>query len=181
MFAISPCVLVVLLAGTDPAIKEFNEHVQKYMDLHKKIERSLPPLDKKESDPAKIVNHQKALSAAIRAARPEARRGDIFQRDVQPVFLMIIKEQLSSGKGATARAMILGDGNPKSPESPAKVDLSVNAEYPAKAPLSTVPPSVLLSLPRLPEGLEYRFVGRHLILYDGPANLIVDVLPDAIR
>ena len=86
MFAISPCVLVVLLAGTDPATKEFNEHVQKYMDLHKKIERSLPPLDKKESDPAKIVNHQKALSAAIRAARPEARRGDIFQRDVQPVF-----------------------------------------------------------------------------------------------
>jgi len=192
MFAVSSCVLVALLAGTapqrgepatkDPAIEEFNKQVKKYMDLHNKVEHSVPPIDKKrESDPARIVNHQKALSAAIGAARPEAARGDIFRPDVQPVFLKIIKKQLSSGKGPTARAMILGDGNPKSPESPAKVDLSVNAEYPAKAPLSTVPPSVLLSLPRLPDGLEYRFVGRHLILYDASANLIVDVLPNAIR
>jgi hypothetical protein len=47
--------------------------------------------------------------------------------------------------------------------------------------LSTMPPSLLLNLPKLPEGLEYRFVGRNLILYDSKANLIVDILRNAIR
>jgi hypothetical protein len=32
-------------------------------------------------------------------------------------------------------------------------------------------------LPRLPEELEYRFVGRDLILRDVKANLIVDFIP----
>ena len=191
MFAISRCLLMVLVAGTtpyyedldskNPALKEFNEHVQRYMDLHKKVEDSLPPADKKESDPAKIVAHQKTLRAAIGAARPKAAQGDIFTPQVQPIFRNIIKRELSSGRGATARAMILGEGNPRNDESPAKVDLRVNAEYPAKAPLSTVPPSVLLKLPPVPRGLEYRFVGRHLILFDSPANLIVDILRDAMR
>ena len=39
----------------------------------------------------------------------------------------------------TAREMILGEGNPKNPESKARVDLVVNAKYPPNAPLSTVP------------------------------------------
>mgnify|MGYP006375434595 CR=1 FL=1 len=36
-----------------------------------------------------------------------------------------------------------------------------------------------LALPPLPEGLEYRFVGRHLIIRDVAANIVVDVLRDA--
>jgi hypothetical protein len=41
-----------------------------------------------------------------------------------------------------------------------------------------MPPSLLLNLPELPKELEYRFVGRELVLRDSAANLIVDVLPD---
>jgi len=33
----------------------------------------------------------------------------------------------------------------------------------------------------LPDGIEFRFVGRHLILYDVRANTIIDRLPDAIE
>ena len=55
----------------------------------------------------------------------------------------------------------------------------VNAEYPLGAPRSTVPPSVLLTLPPLPACLHYRFVGRDLILVDSVAQLIVDFLPAA--
>ena len=40
-----------------------------------------------------------------------------------------------------------------------------------------MPPSILLNLPKLPEELEYRFVGPHLILHDVNANLIVDFIP----
>ena len=41
-----------------------------------------------------------------------------------------------------------------------------------------MPPSLLLNLPKLPKELEYRFVGRELILRDIAANLIVDVIPE---
>ena len=46
-------------------------------------------------------------------------------------------------------------------------------------PRSTVPPSVLLTLPPLPPSLHYRFVGRDLILVDSVAQLVVDLLPAA--
>jgi hypothetical protein len=167
---------------TDPAVKDFVERVQNYWNLHKKIEGTVPPINKKkEPDPAVIVDHERKLAAGIRAARPKAAEGDIFTPPVQKVLIETIKQELSSGTGATARAMILGEGNPKNPESAAKVDLVVNGIYPSSAPLSTVPPSVLLKLPKLPDGMEYRFVGRHLILYDSKANLIVDILRNAIR
>jgi hypothetical protein len=35
-----------------------------------------------------------------------------------------------------------------------------------------------MALPTLPKGVEFRFVGRNLILLDTQANLIVDVLPN---
>jgi len=47
-------------------------------------------------------------------------------------------------------------------------------------PVSTVTASVLASLPPLPRALEYRFLGRHLILIDVAARLIVDYLPDVL-
>jgi hypothetical protein len=165
-----------------PVIKDFNNRVQKYWDLHKKIESSAPEADKKkEPDPQAIIDHERGLAAGIRAARVHAAEGDVFTPPIQKVFVAAIRQSLSSGRGATARGMILGEGNPKNPESPARVDLVVNAKYPPNAPLSTVPPSVLLALPKLPEGLEYRFVGSHLILFDSKANLIVDILRRAIR
>ena len=39
---------------------------------------------------------------------------------------------------------------------------------------------LLASLPPLPEEIEYRFVGKHLILRDAKANLIIDYIPNAI-
>ena len=40
-------------------------------------------------------------------------------------------------------------------------------------------PSIVWRLPRLPEALEYRFVGRHLWLVDTRTGVVVDILPDA--
>src|SRR5262249_9405778 len=175
-------IFMVFASSTDePALKQFNDRVQKYLDIQKEVAGSLQPLSKKESDPALVVKHQRELASGIRAKRPDAAEGDIFVPALQPILLSIIKQGLASGTGKTARAMILGEGNPKSPESPAKVDLSVNAMYPSKAPASSVPPSLLLRLPHLPDGLEYRFVGRHLILRDAKADLIVDILRNAVR
>ena len=60
------------------------------------------------------------------------------------------------------------------------VPLTVNGRYPDTVPLSTVPPQVLQNLPTLPEDLEYRFVGRRLILLDTHAHTIADYMDRAL-
>jgi hypothetical protein len=54
------------------------------------------------------------------------------------------------------------------------------ADYPVDAPVSTMPAPVLLRMPQLPKELEYRFVGKSLVLRDTEANIIVDVIPGAV-
>jgi hypothetical protein len=58
----------------------------------------------------------------------------------------------------------------------------VNAVYPNVhgQPLQSAPPTLLANLPILPRGLEYRVAGRTLALRDTEANLVVDILPDAL-
>jgi len=43
-----------------------------------------------------------------------------------------------------------------------------------------VPPPVLLKMPQLPKELEYRFVGKNLVLLDSVANILVDFIPQAV-
>ena len=43
-----------------------------------------------------------------------------------------------------------------------------------------MPPDVLLALPTLPKDVEYRFAGKHLLLFDAKANIIVDFMLNAI-
>ena len=47
-------------------------------------------------------------------------------------------------------------------------------------PLTSVPPQVLQTLPKLTEDLEYRFIGDALILLDVHAHVIVDFIEDAM-
>ena len=192
VLAICGAVLVALLSGwtagyavaqvvqqDSTALQEFNTRVQTYVNLHKRIAASLPPIPQ-SSDPAVILKRQQDFASSMRAARANAAKGDVFIPGVRPVFLKIIKEELSGPSAAQARNLILGEGNPKSAESPATVVLKVNEPYPSTAPLSTVPPLLLLRLPKVPEQLDYRFVGRTLILRDTKANVIVDLLPEAV-
>ena len=56
----------------------------------------------------------------------------------------------------------------------------MNRIYPDLGPYTTVPPTLLMRLPPLPDMLAYRIVGRDLILLDITASLLVDFLPRAI-
>jgi len=93
----------------------------------------------------------------------------------------IIKQETTGEAGRKNRSMILGEGNPKGPEAETSPKIVIHGPYPSAAPLSTVPPSVLKRLPLLPESLQYRFIGRTLILWDTTGNFIVDFMADAIR
>jgi hypothetical protein len=63
---------------------------------------------------------------------------------------------------------------------PAGTKVQVNAEYPDGLPLVTIPPKLLKALPELPEDLEYRLVGRDLILLDVRSGVVVDMLPGVV-
>ena len=65
-------------------------------------------------------------------------------------------------------------------ENPVGITVKANQRYPDEVPISTMPPAVLKILPKMPEELEYRFVGRTLVIMDVHAHVIADFIPDAI-
>jgi hypothetical protein len=152
------------------ALRRFEDAVAEYARLHAD---QLARLGVPES-----VATQKALAEALAVRRAKAAPGDIFQPEVQPLFRRLIAEQLQGPDALDARQSIV-QGNPGHEKVSIPVVVRVNAEYPVGAARSTVPPSVLATLPPLPSSLHYRFVGRDLILVDSVAQLIVDFLPAA--
>jgi hypothetical protein len=158
-------------------IREFKQRIDRYMKMRDAVERKVPPL-KKNATPVEIDAHEEGLAAALRQARIGARAGEIFFPEIESIVRIIIAEETKGRSGASSRAAIR-EGNPKEEGGP-PIKLAVNARYPESAPLSVVPPELLLKLPELPKGLEYRFVGPHLILRDTGASLIVDYVLNAV-
>ncbi len=152
------------------ALRRFQEDVAEYAELHARL---VARLGTPES-----VAAQKALAHALAVSRAKARPGDIFRPESEPVFRRLIAEQLEGPDALDARRTLL-EGNPGDERPLVPVVLRVNGEYPIGAARSTVPPSVLLTLPPLPACLHYRFVGRELVLVDSVAGVIVDLLPAA--
>lgn len=157
---------------TAAALAAFTQRVNAYAQLRKGFEKGAARLEQ-HTDPAKIDAERQALVAKIRAARAAAKPGDIFTVESRAIFKRLLSPQLKGPQGAENNAAIKDD-------NPGAMVLKVNQPYPKAQPLSSVPPDMLRTLPVLPDDLEYRFVGKHLILYDARAGLIVDYIPNAI-
>ena len=142
--------------------------MDRYVELRQRIEGTMATL-RVTIDPAEILGREQALGAAVKAARPGARQGEIFSAATVTDFRRIIAaDRIRHSEGD--QAAIMSEVPPALPR--------VNEPYPAMLPLATFPPLLLGTLPRLPDDLEYRFMGRHLIIRDTRTNLIVDYLPD---
>lgn len=164
---------------TEEAIKDFSDRVKDYLKVHKKAAESLPALTGNET-PEEVAAYRITLARAIRARRSTARRGDVFDASVVPTIVARVRAELEGAEARPARK-VLREGNPRfDPEGYVPVPVRINGDYTVRAPVSTVPASVLLVLPPLPESLDYRFVGRDLILRDVEANLIVDYIVGAV-
>jgi hypothetical protein len=148
------------------AIKGFLDRANAYIELQKKEDNGLPKLQPRD-DTSKLEVHQRALAARMRLARADAKPGSIFGSAAPYIREVVWKD--AQARPAKDKKAILEEVPPKDPPK-------VNAEYPEKAALATVPPLMLDQLPRLPEGLEYRLMGRDLILRDTQTNLIADIL-----
>jgi len=153
-----------------PGFQEFSDRVQKYVQLHKSVEGTLPKL-KATNEPELIVAHQKILARKIKAARGHAKRGDIFTPAAKEDFIIAISSEFQGPQASHAQATIK-QGAPLK-----KVHLHVNEIYPESIPYTSVPPTMLQKLPKLPAEVAYRAVSSDLVLLDVKANLVVDYLP----
>lgn len=156
-----------------PGFQEFSDRVQKYVQLHKSVEATLPKL-KSTNEPELIVAHQKALARKIKAARIHAKRGDIFTPAASEAFRKAMQIEFQGPHAEHAQATIK-QGAPLK-----KVHLRVNQIYPDSTPYTSVPPTLMQNLPKLPEEVAYRAVSQDLVLLDAKTNLVVDFLANVI-
>ena len=149
----------------------FQKGIEAYLKIHNEAEGKVPNL-KNTDDPQKISDREKALAQTIMTLRAGAQPGEIFVPEYQPYFIKIVQDDFKQRSARDRKAIVV--------ELPAKMKVDVNTVYPTTIPLATFPPALLRKLPDLPPELEYRIVGRSLILRDVKANLIVDVLRDVV-
>ena len=147
---------------------DFSERVSKYIELRSSLESGLPELTVTD-DPGEIWRAQRALANRIRVARAGARQGDIFTSTISAEFRNAILVETNPG----TMAAIMD-------ENPGELSRRINRAYPTGKPLASMPAGILAVLPRLPDDLQYRFLGRALIVIDTRTNLIVDRMPCAI-
>ena len=157
------------------ALATMNDRLKEYVDLHIRVERSLPPLPK-EATPVQIDTNQRAFEKLVREARAAAKPGDIFTPEARPVIKRLLATVFGGPDGKQLKASIMDEN----PVDPVALKLRVNGRYPDTVPLATIPPQVLQTLPKLTEDLEYRFIGDWLILLDVHAHVIADFIDDAL-
>jgi hypothetical protein len=155
-------------------LQDFLKQVDGYVAVHKKQEATLPGLSK-QTTPQEIDAHQRALARLIQQARKNAKPGDLFTPAMQRLVRTLLRPIFSGKGGPQIKSEILDK------EYKGNVTLAVNGRYPDDVPVSTMPPQVLESLPKLPEELEYRFIQDHLILFDTHAHIIADFMDRAFN
>jgi hypothetical protein len=160
--------------GTPTVPAEFTEGVERYVEIHRSVAASLGP-EIVCSDAEQLQRQTWTFAAALRAAMPNTRAGEIFSPEVAKYFrahiAMVVRETRPDIAALLEETEEEGLEGPLVPE--------VKAAFPWNAG-AVMWPSMLWRLPPLPEELEYRFVRRDLVLLDVRANLVVDVLRDAL-
>jgi hypothetical protein len=162
------------IAVDDEVLDRFETAVGAYASLHRRLERGLPP-EQMFDDPEDMFGAAQTLREALLAARPHARRGNIFTPEVAGVIRQRLQASLAY-HGYEAAEIVGAIDSQRLPRTP---DPTVNGEFPWGIS-SSVWPSLLRALPPLPRELEYRFSHRDLVLLDTHANLVVDILEDAL-
>jgi hypothetical protein len=162
-------------ADAEARLERFQSAVAAYMTLRESVMRALPPREI-SPDPDQVFLAVDALAAAITAARPSAKEGDVFDAEAAPVLRRRIRQALREPE---CEAGDLRDGA-RDPEAPPPLWRPIVHDRFDWGIGSFMSWCLLDVLPALPEGLQFRFVDRDLVLVDIEANLVIDVLPDAL-
>lgn len=158
---------------SEAALDVLEARLEAYAALRRRVEGPLPPL-RPTTDMHAVYARRAQLASAIKAARPDARRGDILTFSVAAHLRRVIRDAL---KGVDVEAMLLdlyGEHEMRRGFRP-----QVHDAYPEWA-TRAMPAILLLALPPLPDDIEYRLIGYDLVLLDTRADLIIDVSPRTI-
>lgn len=153
------------------AQKDFQDRLNGYIALRTSLAKKLEPLSTTPSA-ADLQARQQALAAALRTARAKARPGDMIPTPVQEQIRRVVHADMKRRAPAAKQATL-----EEVPQGPLP---GINKNYPEQAALPTVPPLLLANLPHLPDNLQYRFYGRHVVLLDGDTEIVVDYVRDAL-
>lgn len=160
--------------SVDP-LDPFTAAAAEYAQLHRRIELALGPIEI-SAIATDIQANVDAMSAAIRTERPKMRQGEFFTEKLSEVLRLRIAGALAA-QGLTA-ADVAADEIPERVSRQSLV-LAVGRKFPWIVGSTTLP-CILEVLPPLPRELQYRFVFRDLAIVDVHANLVLDILPNAI-
>lgn len=167
--------------STNPAVNpsaavlaDFKARVEKYAALHRDLAKG-DAAQKVNRTAEQVAAQTAALAARIQSARAGAKQGDIFLPETRQAFRRLLAPEMKGDAGRDVKEVLKEDG-----PAPGSVAFKVNAKYPENQPKPTMPGNMLLNLPALPDPLEYRVVGQHLLLLDTAADLIVDYLLNVI-
>ncbi len=158
-------------ASDGHAIVEFTRAVHAYANLHHTVAAGLPP-DELCADPEEIQQRTARLAEALRTERAAVRAGDVFTPAIASLFRRRLAEAVRQSVHRREGLELQ-----QAPEDLPRLEL--NDAFPWSAG-HNMPAAILASLTPLPPELEYRFVYRDLVLLDVRANLVVDILEDAL-
>jgi hypothetical protein len=150
-------------------VTDFSTRVDAYSELRRRLESRLSAVTVTD-DVGQLRRGRRTLAGAIRVARSGAAQGEFFT----PATTAQFQRVLASVMDARMWAVIMD-------ENPGSFGHDIDGTYPDGKTFSTMPGLLLAQLPELPDDIQFRFVGRHLILYDVRANTIIDRMPNAIR
>ena len=162
----------VVTPAEKAAIQSFENEVKEYVKLRNKVREQAPKLSK-DATPEQIHAYQKTLEESMRAARKNARRGELFKPDMADYIRRTLKTEFQGKDRKDIRDIVF--------ETELQgVVLRVNYPYAQSAELSEMPATLLSKLPQLPKEVRYRFVGRNMLLVDRESNVIIDYMPEAL-
>ena len=158
----------------DP-LQRFHDAVSAYLSLREAVEQTVPAPEI-SADWENIRAAIDTMADAIRAARRSAKEGDIFGAEAGPVLRSRIRETLRDPDCQPADILAAEDDDDRSP-APSRPIVHDQFDWGAGSFMAFC---ILAVLPALPEELQLRFVERDLVLVDIDADLIIDILPDAL-
>jgi hypothetical protein len=162
------------VAESGQGLQQFQRAVDEYAVLHQEVKGHLSPPESSR-DMREFQQAVEALTAGIRRMREGARMGDIFTADATS---LIFRDRIRHVLAAHGDVMLyLAPEVDDAFEETEEPVINGTFSWHNAAP---TPLCFLVVLPELPNFLQYRFVGRDLVLVDIDADLIVDVLPRAL-
>jgi len=173
-------ILFSLLASGQQAVNQnsviladFSRRVTEYVKLRKAADAGIPA-SKQSNSPHEISQREHSVAQKIQRARAQAKQGDIFSPEIADVFRQLIRQSLKAEQGKQIHQSL------RHSEPVRGITAQVNRPYPRAVPLQSMPPTLLKNLPELPKSLDYRIINHDLILRDVEANVVLDIIPDAM-